>query len=177
MKLISILTTLTLTLTHTAFSQTNTSTEKANIVRNAYQVQYPKTWKVDSSRTMGADLFIFSPLENATDKFRENVNIIIQDLKGQNIDLEKYKQISDKQFAELKENIQVFESTVTKLNGKQCYKAMYRLTQGGFKLKVASICYIKDEKAYLTTFTSEIDKYEQYKKAGEEILASFTLAK
>ena len=126
---------------------------------------------------MGADLFIFSPLENETDKFRENVNILIQDLRGQNIDLEKYKQISDKQFKQLGENVQIFESTVTTFNGKPCYKASYRLTQGGFKLKIAAICYIKNDKAYLVTFGSEFDKYEQYKKIGEDILASFTLTK
>ena len=78
-----------LILTHSAFSQNSISTEKAKFIKDSYNIQYPKTWKLDTSKSMGVDLFIFSPLENETDKFRENVNILIQDLRGQNIDLEK----------------------------------------------------------------------------------------
>ncbi|MBK7681894.1 MAG: hypothetical protein IPJ26_05200 [Bacteroidetes bacterium] len=39
---------------------------------------------------MGTSFIIFSPLENDEDKFKENVNLLMQDLTGQNIDLDKY---------------------------------------------------------------------------------------
>ena len=46
------------------------------------------------------------------------------------------------------------------------------MTQGKYRIKVTSICFIKNDKAYLVTFGSMIDKYEQYQKYGEEILNS-----
>src|SRR6187397_2716847 len=119
---------------------------------------------------MGTEFFVFSPLENETDKFSENVNGLIQDLSGQIIDLEKYKQITEKQLADMATDGKVFESSIIKADGKEYFKIIYAMTQGKFRLKITTVCFIKNDKAYLATFSAELDKYEQYKKTGEEIL-------
>ena len=62
-----------------------------------YSIQYPPTWELNQSGQMGASFFLFSPLESDKDKFKENVNLLIQDLSGQNIDLNKYTEISEGQ--------------------------------------------------------------------------------
>jgi hypothetical protein len=126
---------------------------------------------------MGTELFVFSPLENETDKFSENVNIIIQNLSGQNINLEKYKQITERQLFDLANDCKVFESSIVKKNKKEYFKTTYAMTQGKFRLKITSICFIENEKAYLATFSSEFDKHEQYKNVGEKILNSFCLTR
>jgi hypothetical protein len=126
---------------------------------------------------MGTEFFVFSPLENENDKFSENVNGIIQDLSGQNIDLEKYKQITDKQLTDMATDGQVFESAIVKTEKMEYFKTTYAMTQGKLRLKITSICFIKDDKAYLVTLSSEFDKYDSYKKVGEEILNSFSLKK
>jgi PsbP len=163
--------------TYCGYSQTDTSNQLTNFTKENYKLQYPKSWTLDTSGIMGTELFVFSPLENESDKFKENVNVIIQNLKGQNIDLDKYKQITDAQIANMAADIKVFVSSKIKTEKGEFYKIIYAMTQGNFRLKISSYCYIKNEKAYLVTFTSEFDKYEQYKKVGEKILTSFSLTK
>jgi len=48
-------------------------------------------------------------------------------------------------------------------------------SQGKSRLKIISICFISNEKAYLATFTAEFDKYDKYQKTAEQILTSFSL--
>jgi len=124
---------------------------------------------------MGTEFFVFSPLENDTDKFRENVGLLIQNLAGQNIGLEQYKKITDGQITEMATDGKIFESLVLKSDKGEYYKVTYAMTQGKFRLKITSFCYIKKDKAYLVTFTSAFDQYDQYKKTGVEILNSFSL--
>ena len=175
MKLTSIF--VILLSTQFGFSQSDSSTQKTSFAKDNYKIQYPKTWRLDTSKVMGTELFIFSPLENSSDKFSENANILIQDLSGQNIDLAKYKEITDKQLIEMVTDYKVFESSIKNIDNRNYFKIIYAMTQGKFRLKITSICFIKNDKAYLATFSSEFDKYEQYKYLSEDILNSFRLTK
>lgn len=150
-------------------------TDIIELRKEAYKIEYPKSWTLDTSGRMGAELFILSPMENESDKFRENLNIIIQDLSGQNINLEKYKEITDRQFEQLGESGRVYGSGIGTCNGFPCFQTSYMLIQNGFKLRASSICEIKNDKAYLVTFTTDFNKYDQYKKSGEDMLSSFSL--
>lgn len=160
-----------------SFSQSDTSNQVNIFTKGNFSLQYPKSWRIDTSKVMGTEIYIFAPLENAEDKFRENVNVMIQNLSGKGIDLGMYKQITESQIANLATEGKVFESTILKADKGEYYKITYAMTQGIFRLKLTSYCFIKDEKAYLITFGSEFDKYEQYQKIGEEILNSFSLDK
>lgn len=142
-----------------------------------FTVQYPTDWRVDTSRLMGTELLLFSPLEGEGDLFAENVNVLIQDLSGQNIDLEKYKQITDAQLAVYANEGGVLESVIVKTGSSKCYIVHYTMSQGGLNLKILSTCIIKNEKAFLVTFSAEVDKYEQFKELGEGILSSFALTR
>ena len=159
------------------FSQTNSTDANSKIAfeKNNYKIQYPKTWRIDTSKTLGADFFAFSPSENKDDKFSENVNIMIQDLGGQKVSLEQYKQVTEKQMVALMNDAKIIESAVIKTGNKEYYKVLFTMTQGTFKLKTTAICFIKKGKAYLATFSAEAAKYEQYKKITDEILSSFSL--
>ena len=42
-----------------------------------YSVTYPPTWELDNSEAMGTKFILYSPIESATDKFKDNVNLII----------------------------------------------------------------------------------------------------
>jgi hypothetical protein len=144
-----------------AFCFAQSDTSKASYSNDKIKIEYPKTWRLDTSGIMGTEFFVFSPLENETDKFSENVNGLIQDLSGQNIDLEKYKEITDKQLIELATDGVVFESVVVKTDDRNYFKILYAMTQGKFRLKICSICYIKDDKAYLLFF-KRTKQFHQY---------------
>lgn len=164
-------------LTNRCYSQTDTSNQMISFAKDNYKFQYPKSWRLDTLTKLGPELFVFSPLENESDKFSENVNISIQDLRGQNIDLTQYKQITDKQVEDLATEGKIFESSIVQTNKGKIFRITYAMTQGKFRLKITTVCFISNDKAYLATFSSDFDKYDNYKEVGEQILSSFSLTK
>lgn len=142
-----------------------------------FSIKYPTDWRLDTSRLMGTELLLFSPLEGEGDLFTENVNVLIQDLSGQNIDLQQYRKITESQLAVYANKDGVQESVIVKTGSSECYIVHYTMRQGELNLNIESICFIKNEKAFLVTFTTEIDKYEKFKELGESILSSFKLTR
>ena len=140
-----------------------------------YTVQFPAKWTLDTSRRFANAVFLFSPLEDSTDKFSENVNVMEQDLKGQNIDLATYRSLSDQQFAELGEKGKLIASRIEKSSNGERYFGEYEFTLNDSQLHIKSICYIKGDTAYLITFTSRPDTFEKFKDTGTKILESFKL--
>ncbi|HUR31878.1 MAG TPA: PsbP-related protein [Saprospiraceae bacterium] len=159
------------------FSQQDKSNEMINFVNNEFKLQYPESWTLDTSGQWGAAVMIFSPLESEADQFNENVNVLIQDLTGQNINLEKYKQITEEQITTLATDGKIIESAIVMIGNEESFRFMYTMTQGIFKLKISSVCLIHNDQAYLITFTGEVDQFDDYKSIGEQILNSFALIK
>lgn len=166
-----------MTIAYSCFSQQTPSIKMIDFVHKDFKLQYPESWELDTAGQWGAAVMLFSPIENEDDKFSENVNVLIQNLAGQNIDLEKYKQITEQQVTTLATDGNIIESSIVKTNEGEYFRIIYTMTQGIFKLKITSVCYIHNDQAYLVTFTTAFDQYDPYKKTGEEILASFTLTR
>jgi hypothetical protein len=144
---------------------------------NNYKVSFPKTWRLDTSKAMGTEFYIFSPTEDEKDNFRENCNLIIQNLNDKNITLEKYKTISERQIKTVVAEPKLFYSSIKKTGNTKYYKIAYQMKQGKYKLMVTSLCFINNNLAYLISFTSEVAKYNLYKRNEKEILASFAFIK
>ena len=78
-------------------SDANTSTMKGickTFDQPNYSIQYPLSWNLNQNQ-MGTSFIILSPMESEQDKFSENVNLVIQDMTGKDIDLDKYTKISE----------------------------------------------------------------------------------
>jgi hypothetical protein len=132
---------------------------------------------VDTSKAYGAEVFVFSPLENEDDKFRENLNVLIQDLAGLNVDLESFKQLTETQIETLATDGKIIESSIVRSGKGEFYRITYSMTQGIFNLMITSVCFINNDKAYVVTFSAETGQYDHYKMTGQQILDSFTLIK
>jgi hypothetical protein len=146
-----------------------------NFIHTDFKFQHPESWQVDTSKAWGAEVFVFSPLENEEDKFRENLNVLIQDLAGLNIDLEGYKQLTEEQIAMLATDGKIIESSIKTSDKGEFLRITYSMTQGIFNLMITSVCFIHNDKAYLVTFSAEADQLDHYKLTSEQILDSFTL--
>ncbi|MCC7030221.1 MAG: hypothetical protein IT257_07945 [Chitinophagaceae bacterium] len=171
----SLLLFLPVLLFQSCFSQTDQANNMLTVQNHQYRIQYPNTWRIDSSRNMGTELIFYSPLDNAGDPFSENVNLMIQNLQGMNIDLQKYKEITEQQLKELGGESKIYQSAILTKDQLSHFRMDYQMTQENRTLRFTAMCYIKDEKAYLLTFTSSVEDYEKFKNAGESILKSFAL--
>lgn len=141
--------------------------------RDRYEIQYPKNWRLDTSKSYGTEFLLLSSLENQIDSFRENINLVIQDLSKKNIDLKEYKDISEKQINDLGENSMIIESLIIKKGSTEYLRMNYLMSQAKLRFEVISLCYIVNNKAYLITFITEVRKSKEYKEVAEKILSSF----
>ena len=105
------------------------------MTKQNFSIDYPNTWELTENGQMGSSFVIFSPLKNEEDKFRENSNLIIQDLTGYNLDLEGYTKLSISQIESMINDGNVLSSETVKKGGKSHQKVVFTGTQGEFKLK------------------------------------------
>lgn len=135
-----------------------------------FSVRYPNKWILDTSGQMNTEFLLFSEL-TPNDNFRENVNLIIQDLKGQNITLESYAELSNNQITELVKNGKIIE----RKNKGSHYILVWSGFVAGNNLKFKQYFFVKNEKAYILTFTALQTTFDDYVKKGTEILDTFKI--
>jgi hypothetical protein len=162
--------------------ETNNRTKETNpnwktLDGKGYSIQYPTDWEVNQSGQMGSSFILFSALETSQDKFRENINLLIQDLSGHNLDLNKYVKISEGQVKTMISNSILIESKRVKTGSDEYHQMIYTGDQGMFKLKFEQFYWVKNDKAYVLTLTCEQNKFSDFKDVGEAILNSFTFKK
>ena len=138
-----------------------------------YTIKYPKSWIFSADDQMGATFHILSPKDSEEDVFNENVNLIIQDLAGTNIDLDAFVQLSEKQIKELIPKSNIIRSERLKSGSLELHKVVYTGEINGFNLKLIQHYQINNDKAYILTFTAQESAYEGYKYFGQQILNSF----
>lgn len=140
-----------------------------------YTVSYPNTWEFDVSGQHGTRFFIFSQLENKEDDFRENINLIIQDLSANAMDLDEFTKISTNQVKEIFPDGIIIVSSREKNKEKVFHKMIYTGNQSGFNLKFKQYYWIENKKAFVLTFTSVLTKFESFKLISEQIMNSFII--
>lgn len=140
-----------------------------------YSIQHPENWDVDNSGQMGASFFLFSKQTSPQDQFKENVNLIIQDLSGHDINLNKFVEISVDQIKTMITNGNLITSERQQRNNTEFHRVIYTGDQGIYKLKFEQYYWVKSNHAYVLTFTSEVAQFENYKETGEKILNSFVI--
>jgi hypothetical protein len=141
-----------------------------------FKLSYPQDWELNQEGVMGTKLVVFAPLESETDNFKENVNVIIQDLKGYDLDLASYTKLSLEQVKTMITNSKLILSRTNKLEkGGEFQELIYTGDQGIYHLKFHQYYLLKNNKAYIITFTTGIDQFEKYKTTGKAILDSFVV--
>lgn len=138
--------------------------------KDNYTISYPENWDLDISGQMNTSLLLFSKPSSDTDDFRENVNVMIQDLQGMNLDMDGFVKISENQI-KATPNSELFESK--KLDDK--YLMVWKGYINGFNLKFKQYFYIIKDKAYVITFTAKENEYESYIEIGNKIIDSLKL--
>lgn len=157
--------------------QTSNTTNWKSLDNPSYSIKYPSHWELNESGEMGTSLIILSPLESEKDTFRENVNLLIQDLTGLDIDLDQYTKISEDQMKSMFTNYTLIENKRINKNNDEFHKVIYVVDNGFYLLQFEQYFRVSDDKAYVLTFTSEKEKFETYRVTGEKILNSFLLKK
>ncbi len=137
-------------------------------------IDYPSDWDV-SEQVPGAIVAFLSPIESDSDIFRENLNIILQDLSDNPMTLDEYTALSLKQAEQLLTDFKLIESNAAALAGNPAHKIIYTATQGQYNLKVMQSYTIKNDVVYLLTYTAEVDGYQISLETAQQIIDSFRI--
>lgn len=151
------------------------SDEWTSLSDDNYTIEYPENWLLDQSGQLGALFFLFSGLESEEDQFNENINLMIQDLSGLDIDLDKFVKISEAQIETMITDGKIIKSERIKKRKEEYQKAVYTGSQGIYKLKFEQYYWVIKDRAYILTLTCEEDEFEKYQAIGEKILDSFKI--
>ena len=144
-----------------------------------FSIQYPTTWELEENNGQETLFTLFSALTD-NDRFKENINLMTQDLSGYNLNLDDFTKLSESQIKDRVKNSILLKSARIKSSNKsggvrERHLIEYTGNQGHFLLHWKQYCWVVRQKAYVLTFTAEEKNYEKYISVVNQIINSFTL--
>lgn len=132
-----------------------------------YSITFPKTWTDVSSTlaaTIGADA-VFTHYGTALNGYGENINVMVQDLSGYNMDLDTYTELSKSQY-EAMDGYDIISIDEGSINGTKIRRLEVDANQNGINCYCLQVFAVENEKAYIFTFSSD---YEDKDSLMEEV--------
>jgi hypothetical protein len=145
------------------------------VMKERYSLSYPKSWSLDTSKMFGIDVLLRSPKTDSLDDFKENMNLFVQDLHGQNYSLSKMGQESEAQIKNMVTDVQIIDSRLDSTASPQHYILTYKGRQGKFLLTTIQHYYLKNEVGYALTMTIKQGEEKDYIPMADKIFESFRL--
>lgn len=147
----------------------------ATLDTSRYTINYPVEWELEVDGELGTRFFLFSPLESEEDQFSENINLITEDLTGLGIDLDMYNDLASGQLETVIEEYSLIESQRVTWNDQSYHKLVYTGTLDALALAFEQRFYVEHETAFILTFASMQDTFDQYAEVRDRIMSSFLI--
>ncbi|WP_339625266.1 PsbP-related protein [uncultured Winogradskyella sp.] len=150
------------------------------LTQDGFAISYPKDWVSSDQKPQPSMQFLLMSDEKSqiNDKFRENINLTLEDLGGQVLSLEDYAKISLEQITTQIPSAKVIVNVTTKINDYEARSVIWSADFGnGMVLKFKQVFILNGGMAYVLTFSSTSAEYDDYIEVGDKILNSFKLAK
>jgi hypothetical protein len=122
------------------------------------KIDYFETWTVEEPERENVIVLFSSPLEGSWDTFQENVNIVVEPL-SEPMTLDDYTELSINQLEQSIEDFQITEEASATLAGNPAYKIVFAGKMEQYSMKWMQIWTIKDDKAYIITYTALLSQY------------------
>jgi len=144
-----------------------------------FSLQFPTGWKIQeiSSDFKNADVqfLAIADQENSTDKFQENLNLIVENLQDATIDLKAYAKKSEDAIKKNIEGLKMFHKKTSVFEAGECFIFQYHGKLSANDLFWYQVYWVKDAKAYVLTLTSDEKSHWDFKRAFEVIAQSFII--
>jgi eukaryotic-like serine/threonine-protein kinase len=137
-----------------------------------FKISYPETWsKQNRDDFFATGVVFFSPLENEEDIFKEQVSVLVEVLP-QNMSLRQY---TSESIAEIKKlsDPNVSPAQTINLGKQEAKQVVYSGEENGTLVRRMQTWLIKNNQAYVITYTAQPDNYESYLPTAEQMIESF----
>jgi len=115
-----------------------------------------------------------SPLDNSFDTYCETFGVNIEQLYGL-VTLEQYKELAVNALEILIPEFNLTGSNETTIAGNPAYELVYTVNMDGNRMKNKQILTIKNNIAYIFTFSAEEDRYSDYLGTINGVINSFQI--
>lgn len=140
-----------------------------------YSLTYPGDWELNYTGQMGISMAAVAPKESPSDRFRENVTLMIQEMKDDKTTLEAFVNQISEGTRSMIINSELVENKEAKGSAGTYREIQYTGDQGGYELIYTQRFYLHKGKAFIFSFTAERSNYEKHKAMGFAILNSLQL--
>lgn len=139
-----------------------------------FRIQYPPDW-TESVGSAGAVVAFVSPPQSAADDFKENVNVLVQNLPDPSMSLGQYTDLSLRQAGSIIDGFKLLASGPSTLAGRSAQRVMYLGQSGNHDLKFDAVWLVEKGRAYVLTYTATRDSFDAFRPTAEAIIESFSL--
>jgi eukaryotic-like serine/threonine-protein kinase len=141
---------------------------------NGFKVSYPELWSTENRDDFFATGVIFlSPLENDEDTFQEQVSILVEVLP-QDMSIGTYTKESIAEIKKLSDP-NVSPAQTINLGRQEAKQVVYSGEENGTPVRRMQTWLIKNNQAYVITYTAQPNSYESYLPTAEQMIESFEI--
>lgn len=138
-----------------------------------FKISYPRQWELDESGKMGTKFVLYGPKKKSDGALREHIYLTSQALSVEGVSLEEYEDVAEQQ---LKKQISDYSSAYSKkttFNDEKAIVTRYSGKQSESRLEWKQYYFIKDNIAYVLTYTVEKKDFEAKIERAQEIMDTF----
>lgn len=135
-----------------------------------------KEWTLEDNK----DILILFSTNQTTADFKTNINVLVQDLSFQPMSLNEYHQLTLSQIEQGTGGNNIESEREVIVSGNPAIELIYNipkdLSRGqNISLKIKQVYTIKDNKAYLVTYTTKPNEFNDYLTSVDNIFNSFII--
>ncbi|MDR2260716.1 MAG: hypothetical protein LBE06_07275 [Azoarcus sp.] len=139
-----------------------------------YSIQYPLDWELNQCGMAGTRFLILSDMDSENDDFRENLNLITEPAT---MDLDAHIEAVNHLLPQVFTNYQKISLEKIRDGSGEHYEmiSIFDMETPHTRVKNRQHFWIANEKAYTLTWSSTLDRFDDYRETGEKILKSFRI--
>jgi len=133
-----------------------------------FMIDYPSDWEV---REFSGIVAFVSPAENRKDRFRENVNVLVENIGNLAVTSEQHLTAGLDAWQRQAADLKVLAKSKAHVGGMD---AAYFVGQDS-RAKYKQYSVVHDGKVYVLIYTATPDSYDRFLKEAEGIISSFKI--
>lgn len=147
------------------------SQELEQLVTDKYSISYPSDWNIDQTGEHGTEFFLFPPegIDLA------HVNLVIQDLRYLEIDLDGFVALCEAQLPIIFDDPIFSESERITEGSDEYHKMTYSATMMDMDMSFAQHIRIINDSAFILTYSGVDENFSRHLCVAETIMNSFSI--
>lgn len=135
-----------------------------------YTIQYPETWEMNYTGQKGLSFVAVSPLTNSEDKFRENLSLVVQDMKADDSNLQDFAEDNTYQIVDMITDGKIVKNEEATENGVTYREIVYSGIQNSMEFINTQRFYFHGTNAFVLTFTCAAGQYDDFKPQIDKLM-------